>query len=276
MSQITTLNLGNVDGRSVQTWLNERTESLDTKNSGPTTPNQTRQYQDWVDTSGSTPKWLVRNTANTAWVEIGNPDAKYLGFFPDPSTANVGDILTITDDGERIWAPAETASGESIIGAITYIEVASLLSRASGDSTIGERILQWYKNHDDFDFSTIPTPSGADLILGSTGSNDDSYEWKTVIDTLPYSSIISILNHIETNQSNQNGRRLIDYFRTAYDLVLPLPPRSTPTQVFLGLGEDTFWQEYFPLPKPSAGGLVLTSSGANACLLYTSPSPRDS
>ena len=272
MAQVTTLNLGNVAGPAVQTWLNERTESLDTKNSGPTTPNQTRQYQDWVDTSGSTPKWLVRNTANTAWVEIGNPDAKYLGFFPDPSTANVGDILTITDDGERIWAPAETASGESIIGAITYIEVASLLSRASGDSTIGERILEWYKSHDDFDFSTIPTPSGADLILSSTGSDADSYEWKTIVQTLPYSSILGILNHVETNQANPNGRRLIDYFRSTYDLVLPLPPRSTPTQVFLGLGEDTFWQEYFPLPKPSAGRLVLTSSGPNTVRWDEAPS----
>ena len=249
MAQITTLNLGNVDGRSVQTWLNERTESLDTKNSGPTVPNQTRQYINWVDTSGSTPKWLVRNTTNDAWVEIGNPDARFLGLFPDPADANVGDILTITDNGERIWAPAKTSSGESNIGTITYLEIASLLSRASGDSTIGERILEWYKSHDDFDFSTIPTPSSAELLLGSTGSDADSYEWKTVINAIPYASIVTVLNNTELNQTHPNGRRLIDYFRSTYDLALPLPPRgSTTKQILAGQGEDTFWEQFPSIP----------------------------
>ena len=123
------------------------------------------------------------------------------------------------------------------------------------------------------DFSGIPTPSGADLLLSSTGNTPESYEWKTIIDALPYSAILGILNHVESNQSNQNGRRLIDYFRSTYDLVLPLPPRGAGNlEVFLGQGEDTFWQEYFPLPKPSAGGLVLTSSGANQVRWDEAPS----
>ena len=167
-------------------------------------------------------------------------------------------IYLRSNDNTR-WFPLGTTT--SYFGALRITGV-------GGGLTINDGLIEISD-----DFSGIPTPSGADLLLSSTGITPDSYEWKTIIDAIPYSSILGILNHVELNQANPNGRRLIDYFRSTYDLVLPLPPRGAGNlEVFLGQGQDTFWQEFFPLPKPSASGLVLTSSAPNQVRWDEAPS----
>ena len=55
-----------------------------------------------------------------------------------------------------------------------------------------------------------------------------------------YTDLQSFLTTQESGQTSDNGKRLIDLLRTRYDLALPIPSRSS------------------------------------TCLLYTSPSPRDS
>ena len=63
------------------------------------------------------------------------------------------------------------------------------------------------------------------------------------IDT--FAEIINLLNTTEPGQTHTNARLLIDYFKDTHDLVLPLPPRgAAKKQVFAGLGEDTYWEDF--------------------------------
>ena len=142
-------------------------------------------------------------------------------------------IYLRSNDNTR-WLPLGTTA--SYFGALRITGVGGGLSINDGLIEVSD------------DFSGIPTPSGAELILSSTGSDADSYEWKTIIDAIPYASIVAILNHTELNQPHPNGRLLIDYFKSTYGLVLPIAPRSTDKQIFAGIGQDTFWESLPAIP----------------------------
>jgi microcystin-dependent protein len=55
-----------------RTDLNNVLQAILTNNSGGTAPTVTAAGMIWIDTSGATPVWKVRNTGNTAWESFTN------------------------------------------------------------------------------------------------------------------------------------------------------------------------------------------------------------
>lgn len=69
----------NASGRIVRKDLNEALQALVTKCSGPVEPEVTKQFQNWIDTSGAFPIWKLRNANNDGWIILGRMDQPYLG-----------------------------------------------------------------------------------------------------------------------------------------------------------------------------------------------------
>lgn len=67
MSQTSSFTITNDAGAAVRARVNEVIAALQTLNSGPTEPTDTRTGMVWLDTSASPAALRIRNTADTGW-----------------------------------------------------------------------------------------------------------------------------------------------------------------------------------------------------------------
>lgn len=81
---------------TVRADINSNLAALFSANSGNTAPSVTVAFQDWIDTSGASPIWKKRNSANNAWITLGTLSGSTVAFEGTlPSqTGNSGKFLT--------------------------------------------------------------------------------------------------------------------------------------------------------------------------------------
>jgi hypothetical protein len=102
-------NIANQSGQAFRADLNNALAAIVSGNSGASAPSTTFAYQYWVDTSSSPATLKQRNSANNAWLTIGQLDTANLGLVPVNGTvASSG--LTFTQSGAG--AVARTVDGK--------------------------------------------------------------------------------------------------------------------------------------------------------------------
>jgi len=75
-------NIANQSGQAFRADLNNALAAIVSGNSGASAPSTTFAYQYWVDTSSSPATLKQRNSANNAWLTIGQLDTANLGLIP--------------------------------------------------------------------------------------------------------------------------------------------------------------------------------------------------
>ncbi len=93
MSQSTDYSIANATGSAVRSDLNSVLGAIATLNSGATAPATMYAYMLWADTS--TTKLMIRNGANSAWVEVGTLDQAGLNIVAS-KFPNVSSSVTLT------------------------------------------------------------------------------------------------------------------------------------------------------------------------------------
>ena len=107
-------NIANQSGQAFRADLNNGLAAIVSQNSGASAPSTTFAYQYWVDTSSSPATLKQRNSANNAWLTIGQLDTANLGLIP----AGVASIVA-ADIASSAITTAKVADG-----AITTVKVA--------------------------------------------------------------------------------------------------------------------------------------------------------
>jgi hypothetical protein len=92
--------------------INSNLAALFSKSSGVSGPSTTAAYMDWVDISGASAVWKLRNPADSSWISIATISGNSIAFEGTlPSqTGNSGKYLT-TDGTNASWA-AVTSGGQ--------------------------------------------------------------------------------------------------------------------------------------------------------------------
>jgi hypothetical protein len=75
-------NIANQSGQAFRADLNNALAAIVSGNSGASAPSTTFAYQYWVDTSSSPALLKQRNSANNAWITIGQLDTANMGLIP--------------------------------------------------------------------------------------------------------------------------------------------------------------------------------------------------
>jgi hypothetical protein len=88
MSQATDYVLANQSGANFRTELNSVLAAVVSQNSGSTAPSTTYAYQFWIDTGVSPALLKLRNSANNAWITVGDVTAANLGLLTTTSAAS--------------------------------------------------------------------------------------------------------------------------------------------------------------------------------------------
>ena len=101
------------------------------------------------------------------------------------------------------------------------------------------------------------TVNRVSTVLGGSGGGGGSIG--------SYNDLQSFLTTQEAGQTSDNGKRLIDLLQTRYDLALPIPSRSSTTQVWKSRNDAAFWEAVNEVPDTpgtsSSIGHVLTVTG---------------
>jgi len=105
------MNLANQAGAAFRADLNNALGALVTLSSGATAPSPTFAFQFWADTSTGLLK--VRNSANTAWVDVGTLSATGLGLLARSGGTLTGALAAILGTA---GAPGIAFSGDSDTG----------------------------------------------------------------------------------------------------------------------------------------------------------------
>jgi hypothetical protein len=105
--------IANQSGAAFRADLNNALSAVATVNSGNTAPSPTFANQLWADTS--TNKLRQRNTANTAWVEVGDLNSANLGLLTASTAASTYVALT----GNQTIAGTKTFSTTPVVGTAT-------------------------------------------------------------------------------------------------------------------------------------------------------------
>ncbi|MDD5297676.1 MAG: hypothetical protein PHU46_12255, partial [Rhodocyclaceae bacterium] len=103
------LSLNNQPGNAFRADLNNALGALASNSSGTGDPSITYPFQWKADTSATSPRLKIRNAANTAWVDVGDPTMPGLGLIP-AQTGNTGKVL-MTDGTSLFWGAATLTSG---------------------------------------------------------------------------------------------------------------------------------------------------------------------
>lgn len=114
-------NIANQSGQAFRADLNNALAAIVSGNSGASAPSTTFAYQYWVDTSTTPATLKQRNSANNAWLTIGQLDTANLGLIPagvasivnadvNASAGIVASKLSFTQAG--IGATARTVEGK--------------------------------------------------------------------------------------------------------------------------------------------------------------------
>lgn len=88
MSQATDYVLANQSGANFRTELNSVLAAVVSQNSGSTAPGTTYAFQWWIDTGVSPALLKLRNSANNAWITVGDVTAANLGLLTSTSAAS--------------------------------------------------------------------------------------------------------------------------------------------------------------------------------------------
>ena len=88
MSQATDYVLANQSGANFRTELNSVLAAVVSQNSGSTAPTTTYAFQWWIDTGVSPALLKLRNSANSAWITVGDVTAANLGLLTTTSAAS--------------------------------------------------------------------------------------------------------------------------------------------------------------------------------------------
>ena len=121
MAQATDYSLANQSGLAFRTELNSVLAAIVSQNSGATEPTTTYAYQLWIDTGVSPELLKIRNSANSAWITLGDVTAANLGLaslagatFTGDITLNAQSDVRFADSDSSNWvafqAPATVSS----------------------------------------------------------------------------------------------------------------------------------------------------------------------
>jgi len=88
MSQATDYVLANQSGANFRAELNSVLAAIVSQNSGSTAPTTTYAYQWWIDTGVSPALLKLRNSANSAWITVGDVTAANLGLLTTTGAAS--------------------------------------------------------------------------------------------------------------------------------------------------------------------------------------------
>lgn len=133
MAQATDYNIANQSGANFRSELNTILAAVVSQNSGSTEPTTTYAYQLWIDT-GVTPALLkIRNSANSAFITVGDVTAANLGLLSVATAASTyAPIASPTFTG-TVTIP----SGASITGYLTTATATSTYLPFTGGALTG-------------------------------------------------------------------------------------------------------------------------------------------
>lgn len=131
-------NIANQSGQAFRADLNNALAAIVSGNSGASAPSTTFAYQYWVDTSSSPATLKQRNSANNAWITIGQLDTANLGLIP----AGSGSIVTADIANDAITS-AKIADGTILnadVNASAGIAASKLSFTQSGTGAVARTI----------------------------------------------------------------------------------------------------------------------------------------
>lgn len=105
------MNIANQSGAAFRADLNNALSALVTLSSGATAPSPTFAFQFWADTTTGLLK--IRNSANTAWIDVGTMSATGLGLLSRAGGTMTGALAAILGTAA---APGVTFSGDTDTG----------------------------------------------------------------------------------------------------------------------------------------------------------------
>ena len=134
MAQATDYSLANQSGASFRAELNTILAASVSQNSGSTAPTTTYAFQFWIDTGVSPALLKIRNSANSAWITVGDVTAANLGLLTAATAASTyAPIASPTFTG-TVTIPA----GASISGFLTSATAASTYLALAGGTLTGD------------------------------------------------------------------------------------------------------------------------------------------
>jgi hypothetical protein len=148
MAQATDYSLANQSGANFRAELNTILAAIVSQNSGSTAPTTTYAYQWWIDTGVSPALLKLRNTANNAWITIGDVTAANLGLVSTTGATFTGDV-TLNAQSDLRFGDSDSSNWVAFQGASTIASnVTWTLPAADGTSgqtlaTDGSGALSW-------------------------------------------------------------------------------------------------------------------------------------
>jgi hypothetical protein len=134
MAQATDYSLANQSGANFRSELNTILAASVSQNSGSTAPTTTYAFQFWIDTGVSPALLKIRNSANSAWITVGDVTAANLGLLTAATAASTyAPIASPTFTG-TVTIPA----GASISGFLTSATAASTYLALAGGTLTGD------------------------------------------------------------------------------------------------------------------------------------------
>jgi hypothetical protein len=134
MAQATDYSLANQSGANFRAELNTILAASVSQNSGSTAPTTIYAFQFWIDTGVSPALLKIRNSANSAWITVGDVTAANLGLLTSATAASTyAPIASPTFTG-TVTIPA----GASISGFLTSATAASTYLALAGGTLTGD------------------------------------------------------------------------------------------------------------------------------------------
>lgn len=134
MAQSTDYSIANQSGANFRSELNSILAAIVSQNSGSSEPTTTYAYQWWIDTGVSPALLKIRNSADSAWITVGDVTAANLGLLSSATAASTyAPIASPTFTG-TVTIP----SGASITGYLTTATAASTYLAKAGGTLTGD------------------------------------------------------------------------------------------------------------------------------------------
>lgn len=159
------MNIANADGATVRADLNNALQALATVSSGAAAPATTFAYMLWADTTNG--KLMIRNAANSAWIEVGTLASQFLGIGVPSGTRMLFQQTTApTGWTKETSATYNDAALRIVTGSVTTGGADAFSAHfGTGKSTAGHTLAEGeIPSH-----THTPGPAGQTVVTGGGG-----------------------------------------------------------------------------------------------------------